>query len=183
MGTDFYFNHLKHWSTFISVALVLEAVRLFTTTRQLRLYWTSCSPSIHADWFASSSSHLHTWVFCSVALYFSLSSSSHLCAEVQCVAPVQVASEASLRDMQRDAGPRLLCAVHPVKCCSEGTAGRPMRAFPVKENQSGDTWAPAWGTTRTWWASFGCARRRIFGQIGRHKEDEYQGDYFNRKSW
>lgn len=159
-------------TTIINVAPVLKAVRLFATTRQLWLYWTSCSPTIHADWFASSNSHLHTWVFCSLALYLSLLSSSHLFVEVQCVVPVQVASEAILRNLQRDSGPSLLCAIHPVKCCSEGKAGTPVRASPVKGNQSGDTWAPISGTPRTWRASFDYDRRRIFRKMGRHKDDE-----------
>lgn len=142
---------------------------LFTTTRQLRLYWTSGTSSIQSDWFASSDSHLHTWVFCSVALYFSLLWSSHLCEEVQCIVPFQAASEECLRDMPRVGGPSVLCVVYPVKCYSEDMARRRVWASPAEENRSGGTWASASGTSRTWQASFGCAHRRIFRQIGRHK--------------
>lgn len=168
MGIFLFFESLKPYLSTVSssVAPVLDAARLFITTRQCGLYCMFRSPTSQADWFASSNSHLHIWAFCSVALYFSLSSSLHLSAAAQCVVPVQVAWGASLWNLQRDTGPSLLRLAHPLKRCSEGTAGRRVRASPVKENRSGDTWAPSSKTSRIWQASFGCARRRIFRQIG-----------------
>lgn len=152
-------NQFKlYLSTFISVAPVLGGFPLFTKTRQLPPSWTPYSQTIHSDWSASSNSHQQTWVSCSVALYFSQFLSSHLFAGLQCVVPSRVAS---LWEKQREAGP-LWGSVHPVKPSPENTAGRPVRASLVEGNQPGDTWAPSSGTSRTWQASFGCARRRIF---------------------